>query len=157
MKSSPSSCRSRTCKRRLKQENSISLLLRVDSLPMWQNLPARAILQHAIRKEPKILLNLQALYLWFVRTILGLILFPIWLGFPLLRRTQIPSMAGLLRQENCFFKTQILKDCFQLLPIRVMGYRTSPLWCSISRLTLGYSRLVIWSNSRGKGQQQKEP
>lgn len=30
-------------------------------------------------------------------TILGLILFPIWLGFPLLRRTQIPSMAGLLR------------------------------------------------------------
>ena len=27
-------------------------------LPMWQNLPARAILQHAIRKEPKILLNL---------------------------------------------------------------------------------------------------
>ena len=37
---------------------AISLLLRVDSLPMWQNLPARAILQHAIRKEPKILLNL---------------------------------------------------------------------------------------------------
>ena len=33
----------------------------------------------------------------FVGTILGLILFPIWLGFPLLRRTQIPSMAGLLR------------------------------------------------------------